>query len=98
MKPRSVSVNGRSADVTKKTRSDRGMNSAVIDFVLADDGVGSRGIDDADFPEQIDRRLDDEQIGLADGLLAVLAVFEHGNDGRRRRDAFLHERLARRAR
>ena len=30
MKPRSVSVNGRSADVTKKTRSDRGMNSAVI--------------------------------------------------------------------
>ncbi len=30
MNPRSVSVNGRSAEVTKNTRSERGMNSAVI--------------------------------------------------------------------
>ncbi len=63
-------------------------------LVLADDGVGSRRVDDADFAEQIDRRLDDEQIGLAHGLLGLVAVLEHGDDGGRRRDAFLHQRLA----
>ena len=39
-------------------------------------------------------RLDDEQVGLADGLLGKVAVLEHGNDGGRRRHALLHQRLA----
>ena len=63
-------------------------------LVLADDRVGSRRVDDADFAEQIDGRFDDEQVGLAHGLLGLVAMLQHGDDGRRRRDAFLHQRLA----
>ena len=63
-------------------------------LVLADDGVGPGRVDDADFAKELDRRLDDQQVGLADRLLGALAVLEHGDDGSRRRDAFLHQRLA----
>ena len=62
-------------------------------LVLADDRVGAGRVDDADFAEKIDGRLDDEQIGLPHGLLRLIAMLEHSNDGRRRRDPFLHQRL-----
>ncbi len=63
-------------------------------LVLADDGIGSRRVDDADFAKQIDGRFDDEQIGLAHGLLRLITMLEHRDNGGRRRDAFLHQRLA----
>ena len=63
-------------------------------LVLADDGVGAGGVDDADFSEQLDRRLDDEQVRLTHGLLRVVAVLEDGDHRCRRRDAFFHQRLA----
>ena len=43
---RSVSVNGRSADVTNSTRSARGTYAARDRLVLADDGVRARRVDD----------------------------------------------------
>ena len=63
-------------------------------LVLADDGVGAGGVDDADFAEQVDRRFDDEQVRLTHGLLRVVAVLEDGDHRCRRRDAFFHQRLA----
>ena len=63
MKARSVSVNGRSADVTNRTKSARGTKSDCQPLVLAQDGVGARRIDDVDVAEKIDRRGHDLDLG-----------------------------------
>ena len=52
---RSVSVNGRSADVTNSTRSERGTNSAVIASCSRMIALVPGRIDDVDFAEDFGR-------------------------------------------
>ena len=65
MNARSVSVNGRSAEVTNSTRSARGHEVAGDLLVLAHDGVGAGRVDDGHVAQQIERVADLEQRALA---------------------------------
>ena len=89
---RSVSVNGRSAEVTNRTRSDRGTNSAVIAscsrMIALVPGVSTMWIS-----RRIGRGGDDVQDGFADLPLERVAVLQHVDLRGRRRDAFLGDRL-----
>ena len=69
------------------------MNSARHRLVLANDGVGARRIDDANLAKEVDGRLDGQQVGLTNCLLGCFPIFQHGDDGRRRRDPFGQQRL-----
>ncbi len=62
-------------------------------LVLANDGVGPRRVDDADFAEQIDRRFDDEEVGLPHCLFRLVAMLQHGDDGRCGGHPFCQQRL-----
>ncbi len=63
-------------------------------LVLADHGVGAGRVDDVDVAEQVGRSGDHLQAVLADLLGDRVAVLQHVNRRRRRRHAFLQDRLA----
>ena len=91
---RSLSVNGRSAEVTNSTRSDRGHELRGDRLVLADDGVGAGRVDDVDLAQEVDGGADHVEVRAALVPRGLGPELQHVHLRGRRRHAFLQHARA----
>jgi hypothetical protein len=92
-KVRSLSVKGRSAEVTNRTRSERGSNSRVSISCSRMHGVGAGRVHDVDLAQHLNGRGDHVQAGLVGFPVDGGSVLEQADARRRRGDPLLQHAL-----